>query len=149
MRSVACHSTDIKLQGLSFLAIPFLYPSEINSNRSRNRGASIAMVTNWLCVYIVVSITPVGKSSNDPGGSAAADSPLKASTQSVGASTSYSPCSIWLGYRSSGSSTLRQRDSLWKRSTESSRSSMPRARECHTPKLRSRPRRISKASDYK
>ncbi|GAB7328390.1 hypothetical protein MBLNU13_g00369t2 [Cladosporium sp. NU13] len=46
--------------GLSFLAIPFLYPSEINSNRSRNRGASIAMVTNWLCVYIVVSITPVG-----------------------------------------------------------------------------------------
>jgi hypothetical protein len=51
---------DIEFQGLSWLAIPFLYPSEINSNRSRNRGASIAMITNWLCVYIVVSITPVG-----------------------------------------------------------------------------------------
>ena len=49
-------------QGLSWLAIPFLYPSEINSNRSRNRGASIAMITNWVCVYIIVSVTPIGKS---------------------------------------------------------------------------------------
>jgi hypothetical protein len=39
-----------------------MYPSEINSNRSRNLGASIAMVTNWLFVYVVVSITPVGRS---------------------------------------------------------------------------------------
>lgn len=45
---------------MSFMAIGFLYPSEINSNRSRNHGAAIAMVTNWLGVYIVVSITPVG-----------------------------------------------------------------------------------------
>jgi hypothetical protein len=53
--------TDVNRQGLSWLAIPFLYPSEINSNRSRNRGASIAMITNWVCVYLIVSITPVGK----------------------------------------------------------------------------------------
>lgn len=52
----------IMSQGLSLLAIPFLYPSEINSNRSRNRGAAIAMLTNWLCVYLIVSITPVGES---------------------------------------------------------------------------------------
>lgn len=47
---------------MSFMAIGFLYPSEINSNRSRNHGAAIAMVTNWVGVYIVVSITPIGKS---------------------------------------------------------------------------------------
>lgn len=47
-------------QGMSFMAIGFLYPSEINSNRSRNHGAAIAMVTNWVGVYIVVSITPIG-----------------------------------------------------------------------------------------
>lgn len=43
------------------MAIGFLYPSEINSNRSRNHGAAIAMVTNWVGVYIVVSITPIGE----------------------------------------------------------------------------------------
>ena len=48
---------------MSFMAIGFLYPSEINSNRSRNLGAAIAMVTNWVGVYIVVSITPIGESS--------------------------------------------------------------------------------------
>jgi hypothetical protein len=49
------------VQGMSFMAIGFLYPSEINSNRSRNIGAAIAMVTNWIGVYIVVSITPIGR----------------------------------------------------------------------------------------
>jgi len=58
--------TNTDRQGLSWLAIPFLYPSEINSNRSRNRGASIAMITNWVCVYLIVSITPVGKPSQSP-----------------------------------------------------------------------------------
>jgi len=48
---------------MSFMAIGFLYPSEINSNRSRNLGAAIAMVTNWVGVYVVVSITPIGESS--------------------------------------------------------------------------------------
>ena len=51
----------LQLQGMSFMAIGFLYPSEINSNRSRNMGAAIAMVTNWIGVYIVVSITPIGR----------------------------------------------------------------------------------------
>ncbi|RMX74517.1 hypothetical protein D0869_12516 [Hortaea werneckii] len=46
--------------GMSFMGIGFLYPSEINGNRSRSLGAAIAMVTNWVGVYIVVSITPVG-----------------------------------------------------------------------------------------
>lgn len=42
------------------MGIGFLYPSEINGNRSRSLGAAIAMVTNWVGVYIVVSTTPVG-----------------------------------------------------------------------------------------
>ncbi|OBT82912.1 hypothetical protein VE02_08972 [Pseudogymnoascus sp. 03VT05] len=46
--------------GLSFLSIPFCYPSEINSQRMRNVGASIAMITNWLFVYVIVLITPIG-----------------------------------------------------------------------------------------
>ncbi|KAK4574446.1 hypothetical protein LTR86_001287 [Recurvomyces mirabilis] len=46
--------------GQSFMTIGFLYPSEINGNQSRNLGAAIAMVTNWLGVYLVVSITPIG-----------------------------------------------------------------------------------------
>ncbi|KAK3075809.1 hypothetical protein LTR53_000511 [Teratosphaeriaceae sp. CCFEE 6253] len=46
--------------GMSFMTIGFLYPSEINGNRSRNLGAAIAMVTNWCGVYLIVSITPIG-----------------------------------------------------------------------------------------
>ncbi|KAJ5653109.1 hypothetical protein N7490_000112 [Penicillium lividum] len=44
--------------GLSFLAIPFMYPAEINSHHTRNLGRAIAMVTNWLGVYVIVSVTP-------------------------------------------------------------------------------------------
>ncbi|EAW24588.1 sugar porter family MFS transporter [Aspergillus fischeri NRRL 181] len=44
--------------GLSFLVIPFMYPSEINSHHTRNLGSAIAMVTNWLGVYVIVSVTP-------------------------------------------------------------------------------------------
>ncbi|KAK0251647.1 hypothetical protein B0A54_12143 [Friedmanniomyces endolithicus] len=47
-------------KGTSFMTIAFLYPSEINGNRSRNLGAAVAMVTNWMGVYLVVSITPIG-----------------------------------------------------------------------------------------
>ncbi|KIW87284.1 uncharacterized protein Z519_12187 [Cladophialophora bantiana CBS 173.52] len=46
--------------GLSFLSIPFMYPSEVNSNRMRNTGTSIAMMVQWLFVYVVVLITPTG-----------------------------------------------------------------------------------------
>ncbi|KAF2687384.1 general substrate transporter [Lentithecium fluviatile CBS 122367] len=44
--------------GLSFLSIPFMYPSEINSQRMRNTGNAVAMITNWVGVYVIVSITP-------------------------------------------------------------------------------------------
>jgi hypothetical protein len=47
-------------QGISFLSIPFSYPSEINSQRHRNLGASVAMMTQWLFVYVIVLITPIG-----------------------------------------------------------------------------------------
>lgn len=43
-----------------YFAIPWLYPAEINSQRMRNRGASISTTMNWLCVYIVVLVTPIG-----------------------------------------------------------------------------------------
>lgn len=46
--------------GMSFLSIPFMYPSEINSQRMRNTGSSFATLVNWLGVYIVVLITPDG-----------------------------------------------------------------------------------------
>ncbi|KAH7318946.1 general substrate transporter [Rhexocercosporidium sp. MPI-PUGE-AT-0058] len=36
-----------------------MYPSEINSERFRNIGSSIAMIINWVGVYIVVLITPI------------------------------------------------------------------------------------------
>ncbi|ORY01739.1 general substrate transporter [Clohesyomyces aquaticus] len=43
--------------GFSFLSIPFLYPSEINSSRMRNLGNSVAMITNCVFVYVVVIMT--------------------------------------------------------------------------------------------
>ncbi|OAL26888.1 hypothetical protein AYO20_09921 [Fonsecaea nubica] len=44
--------------GLMFVSIPYIYPSEINSQVMRNTGTAIAMVVNWLFVYIIVLITP-------------------------------------------------------------------------------------------
>ncbi|EEU38099.1 uncharacterized protein NECHADRAFT_48029 [Fusarium vanettenii 77-13-4] len=46
--------------GLSFLSIPFCYPSEINSQRMRNVGSSVAMIANWAFVYVIVLVTPIG-----------------------------------------------------------------------------------------
>ncbi|KAK5173969.1 uncharacterized protein LTR77_001048 [Saxophila tyrrhenica] len=46
--------------GLGLLAIPWLYPAEINSQSMRNTGASISTTTNWLFVYVVVLVTPLG-----------------------------------------------------------------------------------------
>jgi sugar porter (SP) family MFS transporter len=45
--------------GLSMLSIPYMYPPEINSQRMRNVGTSIATAVNWISVYIVVVITPI------------------------------------------------------------------------------------------
>ncbi|KAM0192753.1 hypothetical protein ACHAPI_008113 [Fusarium lateritium] len=44
--------------GMSLLSIPFMYPAEINSQRMRNTGTSIATAINWTCVYLVVVVTP-------------------------------------------------------------------------------------------
>ena len=44
--------------GLSLLSIPYMYPAEINSQRMRNTGTSIATAVNWIFVYVVVVITP-------------------------------------------------------------------------------------------
>ncbi|UPL02316.1 hypothetical protein LCI18_013250 [Fusarium solani-melongenae] len=45
--------------GMSLLSIPFMYPAEINAQRMRNTGTSIATAVNWTCVYLVVVVTPV------------------------------------------------------------------------------------------
>ncbi|KAF7553664.1 hypothetical protein G7Z17_g3448 [Cylindrodendrum hubeiense] len=45
--------------GLSLLSIPYMYPAEINSQRMRNVGTSIATAVNWSFVYVVVTITPI------------------------------------------------------------------------------------------
>ena len=44
--------------GMSLLSIPFMYPAEINTQRMRNTGTSIATAVNWSCVYLVVVVTP-------------------------------------------------------------------------------------------
>ena len=43
-----------------FCAIPWLYPAEINSQTFRNRGVSLSTTTNWVCVYVVTLVTPIG-----------------------------------------------------------------------------------------
>jgi MFS family permease len=45
--------------GMSLLYIPYMYPAEINSQRMRNIGTSIATAVNWIFVYVVVVITPI------------------------------------------------------------------------------------------
>ncbi|KAF8575724.1 general substrate transporter [Ramaria rubella] len=44
--------------GIGYLPIPWLYPAEISTTRIRARGSSISSAFNWLCVFIVVQITP-------------------------------------------------------------------------------------------
>ncbi|KAJ4345338.1 uncharacterized protein N0V89_011468 [Didymosphaeria variabile] len=44
--------------GMSMLSIPYMYPAEINSQRMRNIGTSIATAVNWTFVYVVVVVTP-------------------------------------------------------------------------------------------
>lgn len=46
--------------GLGLLSIPWLYPAEINSQSMRNAGTSISTSVNWLFVYLVVVVTPLG-----------------------------------------------------------------------------------------
>ena len=46
--------------GLSWIAIPWMYAAEVNTQPWRNRGAGLATATNWICNYAVVLATPIG-----------------------------------------------------------------------------------------
>lgn len=46
--------------GLSCIAVPWMYPAEINTQRMRIAGSGIATATNWITNYAVVLITPIG-----------------------------------------------------------------------------------------
>ncbi|SCO91246.1 uncharacterized protein FRV6_15374 [Fusarium oxysporum] len=46
--------------GLSWIAVPWLYPAEVNTQHMRIVGAGIATATNWISNYVVVLVTPVG-----------------------------------------------------------------------------------------
>lgn len=46
--------------GLTWIAVPWMYPAEVNTQQWRNRGAGIATATNWICNYAVVLVTPIG-----------------------------------------------------------------------------------------
>jgi MFS family permease len=46
--------------GLSWIAVPWMYPAEVNTQRMRIAGAGIATATNWINNYIVVLVTPIG-----------------------------------------------------------------------------------------
>jgi hypothetical protein len=46
--------------GLSWIAVPWLYPAEVNTQQMRIAGAGIATATNWISNYVVVLVTPVG-----------------------------------------------------------------------------------------
>ncbi|EEH44213.2 uncharacterized protein PADG_00502 [Paracoccidioides brasiliensis Pb18] len=45
---------------MGVLGVPWLYPTEINALGMRTKGASFAMVTNWIMNYMVVQVTPPG-----------------------------------------------------------------------------------------
>lgn len=45
--------------GVGFLPVPWLYPSEINTTRTRSRMQAIASGWNWMAVFAVVKITPI------------------------------------------------------------------------------------------
>lgn len=45
---------------LSWIAVPWMYPAEVNTQRMRIAGAGIATATNWISNYAVVLITPIG-----------------------------------------------------------------------------------------
>lgn len=46
--------------GLGFLAIPWLYPAEINTAILRTKGSALATASDWIFNYLIVQITPVG-----------------------------------------------------------------------------------------
>ncbi|KAJ5632027.1 hypothetical protein N7490_008366 [Penicillium lividum] len=44
--------------GIGYLPVPWFYPSEITTTRIRSRGQAFGGFVNWICVFIVVQITP-------------------------------------------------------------------------------------------
>ncbi|KAJ5580308.1 Major facilitator superfamily domain general substrate transporter [Penicillium hispanicum] len=44
--------------GFGYLPMPWFYPSEITTTRIRARGQAFAGFVNWMCVFIVVQVTP-------------------------------------------------------------------------------------------
>lgn len=45
---------------LTWIAVPWMYPAEVNTQRMRIAGAGVATATNWINNYVVVLVTPVG-----------------------------------------------------------------------------------------
>lgn len=45
--------------GTTWIAVPWMYPAEVNTQRMRITGAGVATATNWICNYVVVLVTPV------------------------------------------------------------------------------------------
>ncbi|KAI1212067.1 hexose carrier protein [Annulohypoxylon truncatum] len=50
----------ITVFGLSWIAVPWMYPAEVNTQRMRIAGSGVATAANWINNYVVVLITPVG-----------------------------------------------------------------------------------------
>ena len=46
--------------GFGWVAVPWLYPAEINSLSMRTKGAALATACDWLFNYAVVQTTPIG-----------------------------------------------------------------------------------------
>ena len=46
--------------GFGWVAVPWLYPAEINSLSMRTKGAALATAMDWLFNYMVVQTTPIG-----------------------------------------------------------------------------------------
>lgn len=45
--------------GIGWLPVPWFYPSEINTTRTRSKAQAIASGWNWMAVFAVVKITPI------------------------------------------------------------------------------------------
>ncbi|KAF5542768.1 sugar transporter [Fusarium phyllophilum] len=57
--AVACFFLFNTFYAQGFLAIPFFYPAEITNLRTRSRGVSFSVMSNWIFTFLVVMITPV------------------------------------------------------------------------------------------
>lgn len=48
--------------GIGWLPVPWFYPSEVTTTRIRSKGQALGSFINWMCVFIVVQITPIATS---------------------------------------------------------------------------------------